>query len=803
MRKNRRKALDARRAAQTRAIEDANEAALDRRAEDPNRLRGAVFDKAYAMGAAPRGAEALSAVFEMVPGLGEASGVEDTYQAASAGNYGGAALAGGLTALGALPFAPNLNRVFRGPADAGRSGMGGNNPPPEASDIFIGDTYLYSPSRLAARQVQYDGRQKKGTYEQIRAALLKAGAKEEELAFSGFDQAFKGRPSMTVDEAVEFLDENTSDIITERELESAGVTPGRSERVDGWVGRVMLDREIRDAALNQEGIFDEVSQEFDYDAARAAWVDEQTEDLGLVPLDERRLPDSVLRGAFHARSGGLLPLEDPEGYEDMLIEAELGDLFVGAPALTAESNAFAAGPYPPLGDFLPRAEDSISRTRDTPADSPGPLFHQDDRRAIQTEYDLLEETHDPGAYEDDFHGFGGSLRRAQTADARRRQEGYWEFLNQMEPRERAYELIDVHTRPDAPDSTTRDALRFNTPPSEIPPNGDLIGRTVATVEDHIGDGPTRDELMTQEFNRRVDERSRQLERMDPAELLDYAGYDDDTLASLGTHAPLDTGWSNYYPPGHRGYSELVYGFGSQPRLGTRKRNVAHAGLEDPNMTLGHARVSRPLTVDGEPVLHMGETQSDYLKRMYDENDLRKRDGEPLRAMATPEEEFRLRELATASDENGVSLTEAAEGHRLKKTYPAAPKMQSSNTMLDMMLRRNLDRATREDLSGITFAPPDDPVVYSDMKAPAAKHLYGTATPREANRLAKKLKLPDAKLEQVAIEGRDRGSTKPVLRFTLSPEDKAHIRRKGIPTFMLPAGALSLGSIMAGEDEEGV
>ena len=62
---------------------------------------------------------------------------------------------------------------------------------------------LFSPSLRAARELK----QEKGSYEQIRATMIKNGAKADELEWSGADDMFSGK-KVTKDEIIDYLEKN-------------------------------------------------------------------------------------------------------------------------------------------------------------------------------------------------------------------------------------------------------------------------------------------------------------------------------------------------------------------------------------------------------------------------------------------------------------------------------------------------------------------------------------------------------------------------------------------------------------------
>lgn len=92
----------------------------------------------------------------------------------------------------------------------GPRGMGDNfGPPLDSADVptttsqrYINpNTGMYSPSYEASKSLK----QEVGTPQQMRAMLLKAGAKEEELLYSGFDNWLKGKDKVTKKEIEDVL----------------------------------------------------------------------------------------------------------------------------------------------------------------------------------------------------------------------------------------------------------------------------------------------------------------------------------------------------------------------------------------------------------------------------------------------------------------------------------------------------------------------------------------------------------------------------------------------------------------------
>ena len=83
------------------------------------------------------------------------------------------------------------------------SGIGDNGGPPMEDKARL-SSGLYSPSLDAVRQIN----QNAGTYQQLRAQLLKAGGKEEELRFAGLDDMFAPDEKVTRQQLEDALAQN-------------------------------------------------------------------------------------------------------------------------------------------------------------------------------------------------------------------------------------------------------------------------------------------------------------------------------------------------------------------------------------------------------------------------------------------------------------------------------------------------------------------------------------------------------------------------------------------------------------------
>ena len=119
---------------------------------------------------------------------------------------------------------------------------------------------LFSPSLKAAKDLT----QNKGSYEQLKAMMIKNGAKADELEWSGADNFFEGK-KVTKDEIVEYLSQNDPRLYTERRVAPEGLTGtnnnGRTlfENRDFAVAQAMEDREMVNQAKLE--ILDDMRQD--------------------------------------------------------------------------------------------------------------------------------------------------------------------------------------------------------------------------------------------------------------------------------------------------------------------------------------------------------------------------------------------------------------------------------------------------------------------------------------------------------------------------------------------------------------
>lgn len=101
------------------------------------------------------------------------------------------------------------------PQSVGAAGIGDNGGPP--LDVVPARAELFSPSLRAAENLK----QKKGSYDQMRAMLIKGGAKEDELEWTGADTFFKDK-KVTQEDLISYLKKNTDAIKVQKNLSGEG-----------------------------------------------------------------------------------------------------------------------------------------------------------------------------------------------------------------------------------------------------------------------------------------------------------------------------------------------------------------------------------------------------------------------------------------------------------------------------------------------------------------------------------------------------------------------------------------------------
>jgi hypothetical protein len=192
----------------------------------------------------------------------------------------------------------------------GPRGMGDNGGPAMQPQRYINpNTGMYSPSYEASKALK----QEVGTPEQMRSMLLKAGAKEEELIYSGFDNWLKGKDKVTRQEIEDVLrvaaagNEPSYDVYTgmklpasnmpyaQRQYSASGITGTEGE--DPYVLRRRLADDMQSQAIDE----------------RDARMMGELQDRGYRPVEfaseaEARAMLEKIRTAYdNAAPGGFMP----------------------------------------------------------------------------------------------------------------------------------------------------------------------------------------------------------------------------------------------------------------------------------------------------------------------------------------------------------------------------------------------------------------------------------------------------------------------------------------------------------------
>jgi hypothetical protein len=123
-----------------------------------------------------------------------------------------------------------------------------NNTPPRTT---YASPRFYSPSVRAAEGLP----QEKGSYTQLKAWMLKNGAKAKEMEWTGADEAFEGRTDVTKKELVDYLTDNQNLLLTDRTT-AKGVMRGDTSGETREARETYVDGRLYDEIRNMEDSFD-------------------------------------------------------------------------------------------------------------------------------------------------------------------------------------------------------------------------------------------------------------------------------------------------------------------------------------------------------------------------------------------------------------------------------------------------------------------------------------------------------------------------------------------------------------------
>jgi hypothetical protein len=123
-----------------------------------------------------------------------------------------------------------------------------NNTPPRTT---YASPRLYSPSVRAAEGLP----QEKGSYTQLKAWMLKNGAKAKEMEWTGADEAFEGRTDVTKKELVDYLTDNQY-LLWEKRATAKGVMRGDTSGETREARETYVDGRLYDEIRNMEDSFD-------------------------------------------------------------------------------------------------------------------------------------------------------------------------------------------------------------------------------------------------------------------------------------------------------------------------------------------------------------------------------------------------------------------------------------------------------------------------------------------------------------------------------------------------------------------
>lgn len=301
-----------------------------------------------------------------------------------------------------------LSAVSQGSPDVVlRAGVGDNGGPPLQDPARL-STGLYSPSLRAVQNLP----QERGTYQQLRAQILKGGGKEEEIRFAGLDRMFASDESVT-----------------------------RQQLQEALQGRVDMVQLVEDRATGVLGDFADPNDSSQQEEMLGSFVDRNIDDY------RERLLTEVLPESFESNSRPLRDVYDESVRQSQLTEEPnsilarmtgVSEIETGQRNVDALQAAIEQRGYTSIDDYL---EDNPNARVDT---FDGGLYDSvDDYR--ERGYDVDEEVY-RGLEEDFFRmspderaeaaGYGFSFQPGDTQYARYMTPGLVDY------RERRYAFTD-------------------------------------------------------------------------------------------------------------------------------------------------------------------------------------------------------------------------------------------------------------------------------------------------------------------------------------------------------------------------
>lgn len=619
-------------------------------------------------------------------------------------------------------------------------------------DVRTPGEFFYSPSQLASMNL----RQGKGTYEQIRKALISGGAKDAELQWSGFDRQFGNRTDpITRDEVQKFF-RRTPDPYEEVNFTSTG------RLGDDMIGQAELEEAFMRANLTNE-----------IDYIRNEYYPERLsqEARAIRDMDIDDLQDLADNEGYESVEDFLEDFGEGYEYDGMIAsdENEAGEIFFGDPDLEAEESLRNQ-----FNDMMAMGEEEALREQL----NIGPGFDEGD-----TEFSNYF-TKGGTDYSENLFVQPDQARELALGDyPSERPADHWSEPNML-----------FHTR----------TANFDTPAGarvhhvgEIQSDWGQSGRSketrVRTLSEELSMANMEDALRDlHQKGAEAEYAAAELSPYEPHEIFAVRQIEGNPTSSTAVRTMAGDETLSRPPD---------YPTGRFAEVNTRDRrfNVPEDRVPTPAQITAHGQNGRetipgriPQPWDPTP-LETGATPRMVTDRPQLAMDWVARN-QPLPEDGLPgfAEDPRYLEARAWNQEYGNTQQEyedlAGTMAEMVKREPAGPYVRQTNDWVDQALRAEFEKALRSRADYMTTGTGE---LASDMtmgRASGQTEFYDRIVPRRLERLAKQF---GTDVERVNVQFGEGRLTVPGIKLT--PELRDMVREKGIPFFAIPGGMVVLGA----------
>jgi hypothetical protein len=609
---------------------------------------------------------------------------------------------------------------------------------------------FFSPSARAAAEV--GARQKRGAWSQLRAAMLKAGAKPDEMEWTGLDREMAARKgAVDTDEIVRYL-RDRSNVLDEEEATAQGILRNApSDRGD----------------LMQRFVETRLDDEIEYFRTDVLPDDVRGRAVRLADLD-----DDDLIALADAAPGGPLPAAYDRNATLAVLKETYGDDAVAIP-----SREFGRGQTDPLivtDETIPRIVDDwldpVSQAQDSLWNDASMLSYGD----------LLDEL-----------GLAGAADTSGVQYAKHYPEGAIDYT------ERTFQLDRDMTPVPTPFSTADDP-HWNAE--------DIIGhtRTARFPTREGGEAYHLGEIQSDWAQRA---RRKGARTLDEEDMLSRASDARTLLAEMigdipqrAVEAVAGEGRPFYRPEA----AGVVEAFGLvTPRRADAVNRVIGSSSNRASSTAPFLRVGgidpaspdaardrfgdfdRPRSVLNALARNVSDPRQPELPGLQN----------PVRAVADDLAAYAMSRSGVKSLDELRGLLDALDGP-LRDREPAGPGVHTTDKWVDMLLRRELGRALDSGADYMTVPTPSLVRRHTGGKVSGHETFYGEIVPRRLAELLKRYDPEAAKRTTANIVTESDGDVT-VPAFRITPRLREEAERRGIPLWAL-VGAAPLGLLDAAE-----